>query len=78
MEKAGNLVQEAEEIQQLVERKHRLATNKSLAVETGLKEMLQGTQPLEEVSALWLDLPFIWQQNLAQQTRMQRNNQLKE
>ncbi|XP_060539933.1 laminin subunit gamma-3 isoform X1 [Pantherophis guttatus] len=49
VEKAGNLVQEAEEIQQLVERKHRLATNKSLAVETGLKEMLQRTQPLEEL-----------------------------
>lgn len=56
MEKAGNLVQKAEEIQQLVEMKHGLAINKSLAIQIGLKEELQRTQPLEEVSALRLDL----------------------
>ncbi|ETE68256.1 Laminin subunit gamma-3, partial [Ophiophagus hannah] len=49
VEKAGNLVQKAEEIQQLVETKHRLATNRSLAVQTELKEELQRIQPLEEL-----------------------------
>ncbi|XP_070614585.1 laminin subunit gamma-3 isoform X2 [Erythrolamprus reginae] len=49
VEQAGNLVQEAEEIQQLVETKHELATNKTLAVETELKAELQKTQPLREL-----------------------------
>ncbi|XP_013924368.1 PREDICTED: laminin subunit gamma-3 [Thamnophis sirtalis] len=49
VEKAGNLVQEAEEIQQLIETKQGLTTNKTLAVETGLKEMLQRIRPLEEL-----------------------------
>ncbi|XP_058015635.1 laminin subunit gamma-3 isoform X2 [Ahaetulla prasina] len=49
VEKAGNLVQKAEEIQQLVETKQGLATNKSLTLETGLKKMLQRTRPLEEL-----------------------------
>ncbi|KAL7980882.1 hypothetical protein Chor_002036 [Crotalus horridus] len=48
VEKAGNLVQKAEGIQQLVETKHGLAINKSLAIQTGLKEELQRTRPLEE------------------------------
>ncbi|XP_039201102.1 laminin subunit gamma-3 isoform X1 [Crotalus tigris] len=49
VEKAGNLVQKAEGIQQLVETKHGLAINKSLAIQTGLKEELQRTRPLEEL-----------------------------
>ncbi|XP_026541517.1 laminin subunit gamma-3 [Notechis scutatus] len=49
VEKTGNLVQKAEEIQQLVETKHGLATNKSLAVQTELREELQRIQPLEEL-----------------------------
>ncbi|XP_063172513.1 laminin subunit gamma-3 [Candoia aspera] len=49
MEQAGNLIQKAEEIKELVGRKHRLATNRSLVVGAELQKKLQKMQPLEEL-----------------------------
>ncbi|XP_025033164.1 laminin subunit gamma-3 [Python bivittatus] len=49
VEQAGTLVQTAEEVKQLVGAKHRLMTNRSLAIQVELREELQRVQPLEEL-----------------------------